>query len=58
MIAVPSMNWLCVHTEATVVISLIVIFAGGLLPSTVISAMVGLAPPALFAVGVPPWATR
>ena len=58
LIAVPSMNWLCVHTDATVVISLIVTFAGGLLPSTVIRAITGLAPPALFAVGVPPWATR
>ncbi len=52
------LNELCVHTDATVVISLIVTFAGGLLPSTVISAMAGLAPPALFAVSVPPCALR
>jgi cadmium resistance protein CadD (predicted permease) len=56
--AVPLMNWLCVHTEAMVVISLIVTLAGALLPSTVIRAMAGLLPAALLAAGVPPWATR
>ena len=35
-------NWACVHTDATVVISLITTFAGGLLPTTVISAIAGL----------------
>jgi hypothetical protein len=53
-IVVPLMNWLCVHTEATVVISLIVTLAGGVLPSTVIRAMAGLLPAALLAVGCPP----
>jgi hypothetical protein len=58
LIAVPSMNWLCVHTEATVVISLIVTIAGALLPSTVIRAIPELLPAALFAVGWPPCAIR
>ena len=51
--AVPSRNCAWVHTEATVVISLIVTLAGGLLPITVMSAMAGLSPLALAAVGLP-----
>ena len=44
-----------VHTDATVVISLIVTLAGGLLPSTVISAMAGLSPLPLSAVACRRW---
>src|SRR5262245_11556896 len=58
LIAVPSMNWLCVHTVATVVISLIVTLAGSRAPTDAISAMAGLSPPVLVAVGRPPFATR
>lgn len=36
---VSSINWLCVHTAATVIISLIVTIASSLLPTTVNSAM-------------------
>jgi hypothetical protein len=58
LITVPSMNWLWVHTEATVVISLITTLAGGSLPITVNRAMAGLSPPDLAAAGLPPFATR
>jgi hypothetical protein len=58
LMASPSMNWLCVHTEAMVVISLIVTLAGALAPSTVSSEIAGLSPPPLPAAGVPPRATR
>jgi hypothetical protein len=52
------MNWLWVHTEATVVISLIVTLAGAWAPSTVSSAIAGLSPLPFPAAGVPPRATR
>src|SRR5262252_3303831 len=58
LIAVPSMNWLCVHTDATVVISLIVTVVDGFAPTTPISAMAGLSPPDLLVAGVPPFATK
>src|SRR5208337_3517178 len=47
-----------VNTDATVVSSLIVTLAGGLLPTTAKSAMAGLSPPALLALATPPVATR
>src|SRR5215470_10438461 len=52
------MNWLCVHTVATVVISLIVTLAGSCAPTDVISAMAGLSPLDGFAADLPPFATR
>src|SRR5215472_10824348 len=52
------MNWLCVHTVATVVISLIVTLAGGCAPTDAISAMAGLSPLDGFAAGLPPFAAR
>src|SRR5215471_14080444 len=52
------MNWLCVHTVATVVISLIVTLAGGCAPNDAISAIAGLSPLDGFAAGLPPFATR
>src|SRR5215510_1514030 len=52
------MNWLCVHTVATVVISLIVTLAGGRAPTDAISAMAGLSPLVALAVGRPLLATR
>src|SRR5215470_13613745 len=52
------MNWLCVHTVATVVISLIVTLAGGCAPTDAINAMAGLSPLDGFAAGVPPFAAR
>src|SRR5262245_66566322 len=52
------MNWLCVHTDATVVISLMVTAVGGFAPTTSISVMAGLSPPALLVAGVPPFATK
>src|SRR5215475_10091638 len=58
LIAVPSMNWLCVHTDAIVVISLIVTVGGGFEPNTAISAMAGLSPAALLVAGVPLFATK
>src|SRR5271169_837812 len=58
LIAVPSRNWAWVQTDATVVISLIVTLAGGVLPSTVISAIAGLLVAALLTAGLPPVATR
>src|SRR5215475_14471189 len=58
LIVVPSMNWLCVHTVATVVISLIVTLAGGGAPTEAISAMAGLSPLDGFAAGLPPFAAR
>ena len=58
LIAVPSMNWLCVHTEATVVISLIVTFARALAPSTVINAVASFGPVPLSAAVRPPFAVR
>src|SRR5262245_39985281 len=56
LIAVPSMNWLCVHKDATVGISFMAMFAGGLVPNTAISAIAGLSPPLLSVAGVPPFA--
>ena len=58
LIAVPSMNWLCVHTDAMVVISLIVTFAGALPPSTVINAIASFGPVPLSAAERPPFAVR
>src|SRR5262252_5583759 len=55
---VPSMNWLCVHTVATVVISLTVTLAGGCVPTEAIRAMAGLSPLVALAVGLPLLATR
>src|SRR5215469_11694608 len=52
------MNWLCVHTVATVVISLIVTLAGGCAPTDAIRAMAGLSPLVALAVGRPLLATR
>src|SRR5215470_15424215 len=52
------MNWLCVHTVATVVISLIVTFTGACAPTEAIRAMAGLSPLVALAVGRPPLATR
>src|SRR5262245_6756618 len=52
------MNWLCVHTVATVVISLIVTLAGGCAPTEAISAMAGLSPLDGFAAARPPCAAR
>src|SRR5215475_15075047 len=52
------MNWLCVHTVATVVISLIVTLAGGCAPTEAISTMAGLSPLDGFAAGLPPFAAR
>src|SRR5215472_11071317 len=52
------MNWLCVHTVATVVISLIVTLAGGWVPTDAINAMAWLSPLDGFAVGLPPFAAR
>ena len=54
----PLMNRALVNAEATVVSSLIVTLAGGLLPTTASSAMAGLSPPALLALATPPFATR
>src|SRR5262245_51197513 len=51
------MNWLCVHTVATVVISLIVTLAGRA-PTDAMSAMAGLSPLDGFATGLPPFAAR
>src|SRR6516165_2515918 len=59
LIAVPSRNCAWVHTDATVVISLTAALAGGLLPSTVMSARAGLSPATTrLAAGRPPFATR
>src|SRR5262247_820803 len=52
------MNWLCVHTVAIVVISLIATLAGGCAPTDAISAMAGLSPLDGFAAGLPPFAAR
>src|SRR5262245_27206331 len=52
------MNWLCVHTVATVVISLIVTLAGGWAPTEAIKAMAGFSPLDGFAAGLPPFAAR
>src|SRR5262249_54234988 len=52
------MNWLCVHTDATVVISLIVTLAGGFAPTGAISAVAGVLPLDGFAAGLPPFAAR
>src|SRR5262245_33394520 len=52
------MNWLCVHTVATVVLSLIVTLDGGCTPTDAISAMAGLSPLDGFAAGLPPFAAR
>src|SRR5262245_51968785 len=58
LIAVPSMNWLCVHTVATVVISLIATLAGGCVPTDAINVMAALSPLDGFAAGRPPFAAR
>src|SRR5262245_64204854 len=52
------MNWLCVHTVATVVISLMVTFAGGCAPTDAIRAIAGLSPLDGFAAGLPPFAAK
>jgi len=52
------MNCALVQTEATVVISLIVMVAGDLLPITVISAIAGLSPLCALPLGWPPLAIR
>src|SRR5262245_6252704 len=52
------MNWLCVHTVATVVLSLIVTLDGGCTPTDAISAMAGLSPLDGFTAGLPPFAAR
>src|SRR5262249_58061979 len=52
------MNWVCVHTVATVVISLIVTVAGRGAPTDAIRAMAGLSPLDGFAAGQPPFAAR
>src|SRR5271165_4759933 len=57
-IAVPLMNCALVNADATVVSSLIVTLAGGLLPSTSNSAIDELSPLALLAFATPPVATR
>src|SRR5271165_4548872 len=54
----PLMNRALVNADATVVSSLIVTLAGGLLPRTDNSAMAGLSPVALLALGTPPFATK
>jgi hypothetical protein len=54
----PLMNCAAVNAEATVVSSLITTLAGGVPPSTARRAIAGLFPPALFAAGTPPAATR
>lgn len=48
LMAIPSRNWALVHTDATVVNSLIVTLAGGFLPSTATNAIAGLSPPFTF----------
>src|SRR5271165_3283219 len=57
-ISVPLMNRAFVNADATVVSSLIVTLAGGLLPTTDKSAMAGLSPPDLLALATPPVATK
>ena len=57
-IASPLMKRAAVNAEATVVSSLTVTVFGSVVPSTVISAIAGLLPPALLADGMPPLATR
>src|SRR5262245_9371545 len=52
------MNWICVHTVATVVISLIVTVAGGCAPTEAIRAMAALSPLDGFAASLPPFAAR
>src|SRR5262245_6617244 len=52
------MNWLCVHTVAIVVFSLIVTLAGGGEPTDAIRAMAGLSPLDGRAAGLPPFAAR
>src|SRR5262245_6220416 len=52
------MNWLCVHTVATVVISLIVTLAGGCAPTDAIRAMAWLSALDGFVTDLPPCATR
>src|SRR5262249_36473898 len=58
LIASSSRNCACVHTEAIVVISLTITVGGILLPSTARKAMLGFSPPAAFAEGLPPFATK
>src|SRR5215831_2783873 len=57
LIAAPLRNCACVHTEATVVISLITTLGGGVLPSTESSTIAGLSPLPLFTAASPPLAT-
>src|SRR5215471_12052121 len=58
LIAAPLRNCACVHTDATVVISLMTTLGGGVLPSTASSAAAGLSPAPLFTAASPPLATR
>src|SRR5215470_19054501 len=51
------MNWLLVHTDATVVISLTTTMDGGELPKTDSSASAGLSPAPLLTKASPPLAT-
>src|SRR5262249_15914086 len=57
LIAVPSMNWLFVQTDATVVISLMTTGDGGELPKTDNIAIAGLSPAPLLTKASPPLAT-
>ena len=52
---IPSRNCALVHTEATVVISLMTTLAGGVLPNTVSRAMAGLWALPLLTVAAPLW---
>ena len=54
----PLRNCALVHTDATVVISLMTALAGGVLPSTDNHAIAGLSPPLLLTAAAPPWAVR
>ena len=56
--AAPSRNCALVQTDATVVISLMTTLARGLLPTIANSAMAGLSPLALLALGTPPFAVK
>ena len=54
----PLMNRAAVNADATVVSSLMVTLAGGLLSNTASKTRAGLSPPVLLALGAPPLATR
>ena len=58
LIVAPSRNCALVHTDAIVVISLIVTRAGAATPSTVMNASAGLSPAPLWSKSTPPLATR